>query len=77
MIVKEAIFKAATNKIRPVLMTTFTTMLGLVPLAIRDVTGSELQRPLAIVIIFGLLFSTLLTLIVLPALYLAFEGKSD
>lgn len=67
--VREAVIKAGNNKLRPVLMTTFTTMLGLVPLAVRNVTGSEIQKPLAFVIIFGLLFSTLLTLLVLPALY--------
>jgi len=69
----EAVIKAGNNKLRPVLMTTFTTMLGLVPLALRNVTGSELQKPLAIVIMFGLLISTMLTLIVLPALYMVME----
>jgi len=67
--VREAVVKAGNNKLRPVLMTTFTTMLGLMPLAVRNVTGSEIQKPLAFVIMFGLLFSTLLTLLVLPALY--------
>jgi len=72
---QEAVILAGNNKLRPVLMTTFTTMLGLVPLAIRNVTGSEMQKPLAFVIMFGLLFSTLLTLVVLPALYTAMERK--
>ena len=71
-----AVVLAGRNKIRPVLMTTFTTMLGLAPLALRNVTGSEIQKPLAIVIIFGLFISTLLTLIVLPFLYTAFERKA-
>ncbi|MBN2415983.1 efflux RND transporter permease subunit [bacterium] len=69
----DAVLEAGRNKLRPVLMTTFTTMLGLVPLALRNVTGSELQKPLAAVIMFGLLFSTMLTLVVLPALYVASE----
>lgn len=71
--VREAVIQGGNNKIRPVLMTTFTTMLGLLPLAMRNVTGSEIQRPLAFVIMFGLLFSTLLTLIVLPTFYVAME----
>jgi len=73
LLVEEAVLKAANNKIRPVLMTTFTTMLGLLPLALRNATGSEIQKPLAFVIMFGLLFSTALTLIVLPTLYTAME----
>ncbi len=75
MDVREAVIQAGNNKIRPVLMTTFTTMLGLVPLAVRNVTGSEIQQPLAIVIMFGLLFSTIITLGVLPTLYAYFERK--
>ncbi|MFC1563235.1 efflux RND transporter permease subunit, partial [candidate division KSB1 bacterium] len=69
--VKEALIKAGNNKIRPVLMTTFTTLFGLMPLAIRNVTGSEIQGSLAYVIIVGLLFSTVITLVVLPTLYAA------
>ena len=73
--VEEAVIKAGNQKMRPVLMTTFTTLLGLVPLALRNVTGSEIQKPLAVVIMFGLLLSTLLTLIVLPSLYVFWEKK--
>ncbi len=72
---RNAIIKGGNNKIRPVLMTTFTTMLGLLPLVLRDVTGSEIQTPLAYVIMFGLLFSTIITLIVMPTFYLAMERK--
>ena len=75
--IHEAVVKSGSNKLRPVLMTTFTTMLGLLPLVLRDVTGSEIQRPLAMVSMFGLFFSTLLTLIVLPTLYVAMERKED
>jgi cobalt-zinc-cadmium resistance protein CzcA len=71
--VREAVILGGNNKLRPVLMTTFTTMLGLLPLALRNITGSEIQKPLAFVVMFGLFFSTLLTLIVLPALYVAME----
>jgi len=73
--VRDAVVKAGNNKLRPVLMTTFTTMLDLLPLALRNATGSEIQKPLAFVIMFGLLFSTLLTLVVLPALYIVIEKK--
>jgi cobalt-zinc-cadmium resistance protein CzcA len=73
MDLKEAVITAGNTKLRPVLMTTLTTMLGLLPLAVRNVTGSEIQKPLAFVIIFGLFFSTLLTLVVLPALYTVME----
>ena len=73
MDVQQAVIKAGNNKLRPVLMTTFTTMLGLIPLALRNVTGSEIQKPLAFVIMFGLLFSTIITLGVLPTLYAAIE----
>ena len=76
MSVMDAIVKSGNNKIRPVLMTTFTTMLGLVPLALSSSTGAEIQRPLALVIMFGLFCSTAVTLLVLPTLYLAVE-RSD
>jgi len=70
-----AVIKGGNTKLRPVLMTTFTTMLGLVPLAMRNVTGSEIQKPLAFVIMFGLLFSTIITLVVLPTLYIMIEKE--
>ncbi|NQT26438.1 efflux RND transporter permease subunit [candidate division KSB1 bacterium] len=69
MEMEDAILQAGRNKIRPVLLTSFTTMLGLLPLVLRNASGSEIQKPLALVIMFGLFFSTLLTLIVLPVLY--------
>ncbi len=71
--VREAVIIASNNKLRPVLMTSFTTLLGLIPLVMRNLTGSEIQKPLAFVIMFGLLFSTMLTLLVLPALYTVME----
>ncbi len=67
---EEAVIEGALSKLRPVLMTTLTTALGLLPLILTSGVGSEIQRPLAIVVVGGLTSSTLLTLIVLPALYL-------
>jgi cobalt-zinc-cadmium resistance protein CzcA len=66
----EAVVAGCRAKMRPVLMTTLTTALGLLPLIIATGTGSEIQRPLAIVVVGGLLSSTLLTLFVIPTLYL-------
>ncbi len=73
---REALVRAGNTKIRPVLMTTLTTMLGVLPLVLMNRTGSELQRPLGLVLMAGLSFSTLLTLVVLPTFYSLFErGK--
>ncbi len=69
MALKEAVVAGALSKLRPVLMTTLTTALGLLPLILSSGVGSEVQRPLAIVVVGGLASSTLLTLIVLPTLY--------
>jgi len=66
---KEAVIEGALSKLRPVVMTTITTALGLLPLALTAGVGSEIQRPLAIVVLGGLSSSTVLTLIVLPSLY--------
>ena len=72
--VREAIMEASRVRLRPILMTTFTTVFGLIPMALMSQTGSELQRPLALVIIGGLLFTTFLTLILIPAFYEALEN---
>ena len=56
-------------------MTTMLAMLGLMPMALSHSIGSEVQRPLAVVIIGGLFSAAALTLIVLPALYVTFEGR--
>lgn len=73
--IDEASIEGAKLRLRPVLMTALTTMLGLMPLLIATGTGSEVQRPLATVVIGGLFTSTILTLIVLPALYKWFPVK--
>ncbi len=67
--VDEASVRGATLRLRPVLMTAVTTALGLLPLLFSTGAGSEVQRPLATVVVGGLVTSTLLTLLVLPALY--------
>jgi len=67
--IDEASVEGAMLRVRPVLMTAVTTALGLFPLLLATGTGSEVQRPLATVVIGGLVTSTLLTLLVLPALY--------
>ena len=65
----EAIRDGALTRLRPVLMTALVASLGFIPMAIATGTGAEVQRPLATVVIGGILSSTLLTLLVLPILY--------
>lgn len=72
---EEAIREGARLRFRPVMMTATVAALGLVPFLFARGAGSEIQRPLAIVVIGGLLSSTLLTLILLPVVYATFEGK--
>ena len=67
--------QGASVRLRTVLMTALLAMLGLLPMALSRGIGSETQRPLAVVIIGGLITATLLTLIVLPTLYLVFERE--
>jgi len=73
---REAVIAGCRSKFRPVLMTTATTALGLLPLIVAAGTGSEVQRPLAIVVVFGLATSTAVTLFVIPAAYLWIENRS-
>ncbi len=75
--VPEAVERGAMLRLRPVLMTALTTILGLLPLLLATGIGSEVQRPLATVVVFGLASSTLLTLVVLPAVYAAVERGKD
>ena len=69
----EAIIKAGPVRLRPILMTTLTTVLGLVPLAMGIGEGAEMQAPMAVTVIGGLTFSTLLTLVFIPVIYTIFE----
>jgi cobalt-zinc-cadmium resistance protein CzcA len=73
----DAIVRGCLLRLRPVLMTALVAMLGLIPLAFSHGIGSEVQRPLAVVVIGGLVSSTLLTLIVLPTLYGVFAGSPN
>lgn len=76
MSVREAVVTGALLRLRPVLMTALTTSLGLVPLLLATGAGSEVQRPLAIAVVGGLVTSTALTLLVLPVLYGWLHGES-
>jgi heavy metal efflux system protein len=70
---EQAVTQGAEVRLRTVLMTALLAMLGLLPMALSTSIGSETQRPLALVVIGGLISATILTLIVLPVLYLLFE----
>lgn len=72
-----AIREGALIRLRPVLMTALVASLGFVPMALNVGTGSEVQRPLATVVIGGIISSTILTLLVLPALYRLFHREQD
>lgn len=71
----KAIVDGAMTRLRPVLMTALVASLGFVPMALNTGTGAEVQRPLATVVIGGIISSTLLTLVVLPALYRIVHGR--
>lgn len=73
----DAILKAGPIRLRPIMMTALTTILALIPLSLGIGEGSELEQPLAIVVISGLLFSTFLTLYVIPVLYSTFTDISE
>jgi len=73
----EAAIHGAEIRLRPVLMTALVASLGFVPMALSTSTGAEVQRPLATVVIGGLITSTLLTLVVLPSLYAWVEGRRE
>jgi cobalt-zinc-cadmium resistance protein CzcA len=75
--VLEAVREGAERRLRPVLMTALIASLGLVPMLAATGPGSELQRPLAVVVIGGLFTSTLLTLVLLPTLYAWLETRAE
>jgi HAE1 family hydrophobic/amphiphilic exporter-1 len=70
-----AIIEAAQSRLRPILMTTLTTSLGLLPMAIGLGEGAEIRTPMAVTVIYGLLFATLLTLFFIPVIYSLFDRK--
>jgi cobalt-zinc-cadmium resistance protein CzcA len=69
MALQDALVQGCMIRLRPVLMTALVTILGLVPLLLSTGIGSEVQRPLAVVVVFGLISSTFLTLVLIPSLY--------
>jgi cobalt-zinc-cadmium resistance protein CzcA len=71
----DAIYEGALTRLRPVVMTALVASLGFVPMALATGTGAEVQKPIATVVIGGLVSATLLTLLVLPALYVLFGRK--
>jgi len=72
---REAVYQGCLLRVRPLLMTTMTTLLGLTPMVLATGSGAEIQRPLAAVVLGGLASSTILTLFVLPALFLMVEER--
>nr|NDG60853.1 efflux RND transporter permease subunit [Betaproteobacteria bacterium] len=75
--VSQAVREGCVQRFRPVIMTATVALLGLVPFLFATGPGSEVQRPLAIVVIGGLITSTLLTLVVLPSLYPWFDDPKE
>ena len=74
--VLDAVYEGAATRLRPVLMTALVASLGFVPMAVATGAGAEVQRPLASVVIGGIISSTVLTLLVLPALYVLFRKEA-
>jgi len=77
MELKEAVICGAGQRLRPVLMTASVAAFGLLPAALTHTIGSDVQRPLATVVVGGLISATLLTLVILPAAYLALERRFE
>jgi cobalt-zinc-cadmium resistance protein CzcA len=75
MSITDAVIKGSEIRLRPVITTALVASLGFIPMAVSTSTGAEVQRPLATVVIGGLITSTLLTLVVLPTLYKWFAIK--
>jgi HAE1 family hydrophobic/amphiphilic exporter-1 len=74
---REALVTACSRRLRPVLMTSLTTILGLLPLALGLGEGAEVQASLARTVIGGLMSSTFITLLFVPVVYQAFEGRAE
>lgn len=72
-----AIVEAGRSRLRPIVMTTLTTLVGFLPLALGLGDGAEIRQPMAVTVIAGLLVSTLLTLIVIPVMYMLLDRKGD
>ena len=72
----DALMQAGSVRLRPILMTTATTVLGLLPMALGLGAGSELRRPMALTVVGGLITSTVLTLLIIPAVYSLLDRRS-
>ncbi len=75
--VREALIKAGRNRLRPIILTTVTTLAGMIPLSLNLAGGAEYWRPLAVSLIFGLAVSSFLTLIIVPVLYSVIESRAE
>ena len=75
--VRDSVFEGSLTRLRPVLVTALVASLGFVPMALATGTGAEVQRPLATVVIGGVLSSTFLTLVLLPVLYEWLERERE
>ena len=75
MVKREAVVQAGLVRLRPILMTTLTTVLGLIPMALSSGEGAEIRRPMAITVMAGLSSATLLTLMIIPMAYHVFGGR--
>ena len=73
--IRRSVIHAGKSRLRPVVMTTLTTILGMVPMAVGAGQGSEMWRPMGVAVIGGLTFSTILTLLFVPVLYCVFAGR--
>jgi cobalt-zinc-cadmium resistance protein CzcA len=73
----DAMFKAASTRMRPLLMTSLSACIGLLPAAISTGIGSQVQRPLATVVVGGMLVGPIMLLVVVPALKMIFLGRED
>ncbi len=77
LVFEEALYRAAKMRLRPILMTSLTTVFGAVPLLLASGAGSEARFVLGVVVFFGVALATLLTLFVLPAVYLKLARNSN
>ena len=76
-VLKVAVLRGVRHRFRPILMTATVAILGLLPASLSTGIGSDVQRPLATVIVYGLLFATVVTLYILPSLYYYMEKRAE